>query len=109
VATNRWQPGSGINDVPRAYNGTATVSDYFVESGSFIRINNIIAGYTVRLKENSHFQSVRVFANAQNPFILTKYTGFTPELPGSPTASGIELNVYPISASYMLGVNVQFK
>jgi TonB-linked SusC/RagA family outer membrane protein len=109
VATNRWQPGSGINDEPRAYNGTATVSDYFVEPGSFIRINNITAGYTVKLKGDSHFQNVRVFANAQNPFILTKYTGFTPELPGSPTASGIELNVYPISASYMLGVNVQFK
>lgn len=110
VATNRWRPGSGINDVPRAYNGTATVSDYFVEPGSFIRINNITAGYTFKLKkEHPLFQNFRVFANAQNPFIYTKYTGFTPELPGSPTASGIELNVYPISASYMLGVNVQFK
>jgi hypothetical protein len=110
VAINRWQPGSGINDVPRAYNGTATVSDYFVESGAFIRINNVVAGYTMKLKkENSLFQNVRIFVNAQNPFLITKYTGFTPELPGSPTASGIELNVYPISASYMLGVNVQFK
>ena len=33
----------------------------------------------------------------------------TPELPGTPLASGIELNVYPISASYMVGVNLQFK
>ncbi len=108
VATNRWIPGSGINDYPRAYNGTATVSDYFVESGSFVRINNIAIGYTFKFKSDKpFFTSVRVFANAQNPFLFTHYTGFTPELPGTPTAAGIDLNGYPISSSYMLGVNVQ--
>ena len=109
VAFNRWTPGSGNNNNPRAFNGTATVSDYFVESGSYIRVNNISAGYTLKLKEHSSFQSLRVFVNTQNPFIYTKYTGFTPEIPGPPLASGIELNAYPISASYMVGVNVQLK
>ena len=109
VATNRWIPGSGINDSPRAYNGTATVSDYFVESGSFVRINNIAVGYTFKTKKGKPvFKNLRIYANAQNPFLLSKYTGFTPELPGPATSSGIELNAYPISASYMLGVNVQF-
>jgi TonB-dependent starch-binding outer membrane protein SusC len=109
VATNRWIPGSGINDYPRAYNGTATVSDYFVESGSFVRINNIAVGYSFKSKKDKPvFKNLRVYANAQNPFLVSKYTGFTPELPGPATASGIELNTYPVSASYMLGVNVQF-
>jgi TonB-dependent starch-binding outer membrane protein SusC len=109
VATNRWIPGSGINDYPRAYNGTATVSDYFVESGSFVRINNIAVGYSFKSKKDKPvFKNLRVYANAQNPFLVSKYTGFTPELPGPATASGIELNAYPVSASYMLGVNVQF-
>ncbi len=109
VAIRRWTPGSGINNYPRAYNGTATVSDYFVESGSYLRINNITAGYTLKIKNsNSPFKSFRIYASAQNPFILTKYTGFTPELPGPTLSSGIELNAYPISASYMLGINVQF-
>lgn len=108
VATNRWMPGLGINNYPRAYNGTAIVSDYYVESGSFFRINNIAMGYTLKLKNTKVLKSLRLFANAQNPFIFTKYTGFTPELPGGALDSGIELNAYPISASYMLGVNVQF-
>ncbi len=109
VATNSWIPGSGINDNPRAYNGTATVSDYFIESGSFVRINNIAVGYTFKTKKGKPvFKNLRIYANAQNPFLLSKYTGFTPELPGPATSSGIELNAYPISASYMLGVNVQF-
>ncbi len=109
VATNRWTPGSGINNYPRAFNGTATVSDYFVESGSFVRINNISAGYTFKnTNHHSPFRNLRIYLNAQNPLIYTKYTGFTPELPGSQLASGIELNAYPVSASYMLGLNVQF-
>jgi len=108
VATNRWQPGSGINDVPRANNGSPAVSDYFLESGSFVRVNNITLGYTFKLKNDKVFKNLRVYAHAQNPFIFTSYTGFTPELPAGPLSSGVELNAYPISASYMLGVNVQF-
>jgi hypothetical protein len=109
VAVNRWTPGSGRNDYPRAYNGTATVSDYYLESGAFLRINNISVGYTFKMKGGSVFKGLRLYAHAQNPFIFTKYTGFTPELPGTgPLSAGIELNAYPISASYMLGVNVQF-
>ena len=110
VAKHYWTPGSNDNTHPRAFNGSMPVSDYFVESGSFLRINNLTAGYTVKIKgKHNPFQSFRVYASAQNPFIFTKYTGFTPELPGTPIASGIELNVYPISASYMVGVNVQLQ
>ena len=110
VAINRWQPGSNENKYPRAFNGTAVPTDYYVESGSFVRINNITAGYTIQPKANKlHIDKCRFYASAQNPFILTPYTGFTPELPGTPLASGIELNIYPISASYMVGVSLQFK
>ena len=54
-------------------------------------------------------EKARFYVSAQNPFILTPYTGFTPELPGTPLASGIELNIYPVSASYMVGVSLTFK
>jgi len=39
---------------------------------------------------------------------LKKYSGFTPELPGPATAAGIELSIYPVSTTYMVGVNVSF-
>lgn len=110
VAINRWQPGSNENTYPRAYNGTAVPTDYFVESGAFVRLNNATLGYTIQpTKKNFGIDRCRFYVSVQNPFILTPYTGFTPELPGTPLASGIELNVYPISASYMVGVNLQFK
>ncbi|MDQ6757629.1 MAG: SusC/RagA family TonB-linked outer membrane protein, partial [Bacteroidota bacterium] len=110
VAINRWIQGSGNNTHPRAFNGVPYPTDYFIESGSFARINNVTLGYTIQPKTNSaHVGSVRIYASAQNPLILTKYTGFTPELPGNQNEAGIELNIYPISATYLLGVNVQLK
>ena len=110
VANDRWQPGSGNNTVPRAYNGVPYPSDYFVESGAFVRINNITAGYSFPMKaKRFHIDKLRVYASAQNPYLYTKYTGFTPELPGNQNEAGIELNIYPITSTYMIGVNVQFR
>ena len=110
VANRRWTPGSNNNTYPGASNVTPYPTDYFIESGAYTRINNITAGYTFpAMKPWKHFERLRVFASAQNPYLHTKYTGFTPELPGNQNEAGIELNVYPISASYLIGVNVQFK
>lgn len=110
VAVNRWIPGSNNNNYPGASNVTPYPTDYFVESGSFVRINNITAGYTFpTMKPWKRIERMRIFVSAQNPYIYTKYTGFTPELPGDQNEAGIELNIYPISASYLIGVNVQFK
>ncbi len=110
VATYRWMPGSNENEYPRAFNGTTVPTDYFVESGSFLRINNITMGYTFGTsKWKLPVDRLRLYVSAQNPFIFTGYTGFTPEMPGTPLASGIELNIYPVSATYLLGVNLQFR
>ncbi|MBK6374881.1 MAG: hypothetical protein IPF67_17690 [Saprospiraceae bacterium] len=52
--------------------------------------------------------SARVFITSQNLFTLKKYSGFTAELPGDPTRSGIELNAYPTSRTIGGGINVSF-
>jgi len=110
VAINRWEPGSNENTYPRAFNGVVPPMDYFVESGTFVRVNNLTLGYTFHPKESmAHIDRIRVYASSQNPFLFTKYTGFTPELPGNQNEAGIELNAYPISATYMVGLNIQFK
>ena len=110
VGINRWEAGSNENKYPRAFNGVIPPLDYFIESGSFVRINNLTLGYTFQPKSNPvHVGSVRLYVSAQNPFLFTRYTGFTPELPGNQNEAGIELNVYPVSATYMVGLNIQFK
>ncbi|WPQ65140.1 TonB-dependent receptor [Chitinophaga sancti] len=108
VAANRWTSTNTNTNVPRASNAIPTPSDYFVESGSFFRINNITLGYSVPVNSWAGISKLRVFATAQNPIIFKKYSGYTPELPGSAIASGIELDIYPVSSTYMAGFNLTF-
>lgn len=110
VAINRWKPGSNENKYPRAFNGVPYPTDYFVESGAYLKISDVTVGYNLAKHFKwSKFSVFRAYLSAQNPYILTGYTGFTPELPGNQNEAGIELNIYPIAASYMLGVNIQLK
>lgn len=110
VAINRWIPGSNENKYPRAFNGVPYPTDYFVESGAYLKISDVTVGYNLAKHFKwSKFSVFRAYLSAQNPYILTGYTGFTPELPGNQNEAGIELNIYPIAASYLLGVNIQLK
>lgn len=90
-------------------NGNQRFSDKFIEDGSFVRCKNISLGYTFseNLLKNIHIQSLRVYANVTNAFILTKYSGMDPEI-GSwdPINAGIDNGFYPQSRRFTFGVNV---
>ncbi len=110
MAYNRWTSSNGSQTEPKANGGNLPASTYFVESGSFARINNATLGYRLpnTLLEKIHVSSVRVFVTAQNVLTMKKYSGFTAELPGNPTSQGIELNAYPTTQTYAFGLNVGF-
>jgi len=111
LAYDRWVTGSGIQTEPAANSGYLPASTYYVESGSFIRLNNITLSYALSpawLKV-ARIKNTRVFLTAQNLFTWKKYTGFTAELPDdSPTRSGIETNAYPTTKTIAGGINVSF-
>jgi len=110
VAADRWRPTKPSTTNPRAYNGVPVPSDYFVESGTYIRLNTLAIGYTIpsAITQKWHIGKFRAYVSAQNLYTWKKFTGYSPELPGAPYESGIEKSIYPTSATYMLGVNVQF-
>lgn len=111
TAENRWTNSNNSETEPSANGGDLPASTYFVESGSFFRINNLTLGYTIPaslLHRTRSISSLRVYFTAENPLTLKKYSGFTAELPGTPTDSGIELNAYPAVKTYALGVNAAF-
>ena len=123
VAYKRWTPGSGIQNEPAANSGNLPPSTYFIESGNFVRVNNLTLGYRVpdAILKRVRVSSVRIFVTGQNLFTLKKYSGFTAELPGfvttssagivtngSPTTQGIELNAYPTPSTLAVGLNVGF-
>jgi len=111
LAYNRWTPGSGIQDEPGANSGFLPASTYYIESGSFVRLNNVSLSYNIPQQSlnKAKISSARVFFTAQNIFTLKKFTGFTPELPDdTPTRAGIETNAYPTTKTFAGGINVSF-
>ena len=76
------------------------LSDYYVENGSFLRMDNISAGYSFRYRENQ----MRVYATVQSAFTITGYSGV------DPTAGllGIDNNIYPRSRTVTGGLSVRF-
>jgi hypothetical protein len=107
---NRWTKDNKSDTYPSAeaynYSYTQQSNDFFVEDGSYIRIQNVQIGYTT--KNIKHIQSLRVYASAQRPYTLFAYNGFTPEIGGSPIESGIDNSVYPMQAIYSIGMKMTF-
>ncbi|MDJ1483871.1 TonB-dependent receptor [Cytophagaceae bacterium YF14B1] len=110
MAYSRWTPANGSQTEPAANGGNLPASTYFLESGSFIRLNNVTLGYNLpaTLTQKVKVASVRVFITAQNLYTYKKFSGFTPELPGDPTKAGIELNAYPTTRTIAGGLSVNF-
>lgn len=78
------------------------LSDYFVQNGSFLRCDNITAGYTWDNLLNDNLR-LRLYGAVQNPFVITKYKGLDPEV-----FSGIDNGVYPRPVTFTLGVVATF-
>ena len=78
------------------------ISDYYVQNASFLRMDNINIGYAVgRLARNT--ADLRISANVQNAFVITKYKGLDPEI-----GNGIDNNSYPRPRMFVLGLNLIF-
>jgi TonB-linked SusC/RagA family outer membrane protein len=104
-----WTGDGSTNTYPSAYalsqgwNKEDGGNSFFVESGAYLRVQNIQLGYTFKIGTTAPV-GLRVFATADRPFIFTKYTGFTPEISGL----GYDNQVYPVTATYSLGVRATF-
>jgi len=107
---NRWTPDNPSDKYPSAeamnFGVTQQANDFFVEDGSFVRIQNVQMGYTFN---NFRFiPGLRVFVTAQRPFSFFTYNGFTPEIAGSPISSGVDFSVHPMQAIYSFGFRATF-
>lgn len=109
---NFWTPSNPNAENPTPFNEVPLSSTYYIEDGSYLRINNITVGYTFP-KFNEKINNVRLYVTAINPFIFTKFSGYSPELSGGDNANplgnaGIELDAYPTNKTFLLGLNVSF-
>lgn len=112
-ALNRWTGEGSTNTHPRITNGghNYNVSDFFIEDGSFIKLQNLTLGYTLApsLTSALGLRNLRVYANGNNLFTITGYDGYTPEITsGSVIATGIDGAFYPFARTITFGVSATF-
>ncbi|MBS0029193.1 SusC/RagA family TonB-linked outer membrane protein [Chitinophaga sp. 22321] len=125
-ALNRWHGAGTSNTVPRMTLGNANknnrTSDRFVESGDYFSLRNASLGYTIPSKiwGRSGISDIHVYVAAQNLFMLTNYSGLTPQLgyTGSSDGSkgtsdgnrqrGVDVAAYPQARTFTFGATLNF-
>lgn len=98
-------------------NREAAASTYYVEDGSYLRLKNIVVGYSLpkTISDKLSLEKIRFYLQGKNLITLTDYTGLDPEInlrnysgEAANLTLGVDTGVYPISRSVILGLNVSF-
>ena len=111
---NRWTGEGSTNKYPRfafdSANENYRVSDYWMEDASFLRARNIQLGYTLpsNITKKAFISRLRFYAQVENAFTLTKYTGCDPEVSGGFREVGVDRGVYPQNRTVTFGLNLTF-
>jgi TonB-linked SusC/RagA family outer membrane protein len=127
--TGLWTGEGSTNKFPSAIATTQSwnnsASSFFVENGSYLRLQNVQLGYNFKTGGNNPV-SFRLYATADRPLIFTRYSGLTPEVTAPPqlpkdraatpsntpatflSGTGYDNNVYPTTAVYTIGVRISY-
>lgn len=115
---NSWKQPGDVTDIPKAIygdnisNGSSFLISENIEKGDFLRLQTATLGYRVPgTFGKTGISSLRVYAQVNNAFLLTKYTGVDPEIStngDSNNAMGIERNSIPQGRQFTLGLNLSF-
>ncbi|HLR31203.1 MAG TPA: SusC/RagA family TonB-linked outer membrane protein [Fodinibius sp.] len=112
---------TGANVLETAYNGgkyskltanstSAVLSDYFLEKGDFVKIDNVSIGYTFNFND-SIARSLRLYTSAINLATFTAFKGGDPDqIPINGLYPGIDASrsYYPSTTQILIGLNVDF-
>ncbi len=120
---NRWVGEGSTNRYPSAVGSVkpwniAKFNSFFVEDGSYFRIQNVQLAYTFPKKDFGSFKmpTIRLSLTADRPLTIFKANSFSPELTsvknedGTMPASsyGFDARVYPLSSTYTFGLRIVY-
>ncbi|MDB5193851.1 MAG: rane protein [Segetibacter sp.] len=92
---------ASINYLETGFQNNQVLSDYYVQNGSFLRMDNVFIGYNAgKIFGNT---TLNITGNVQNVFVITEYKGLDPEISG-----GIDNQFYPRPRIYTLGLTLNF-
>ncbi len=86
-------------------------TDHFIENADFFRCRDISLSYKLpsKISKKLRLQDIQFYGNVQNLFIITKYSGFNPEIgasSGRGFARGMDNGAAPLAKSYRFGFTV---
>ena len=113
---NLLYEGNTNTDLPRLFRfdrnrNIINVSDFYIESGNYVRLKNLQIGYTFpgKIINLAKIEKFRIFIGAKNLLTFTKYTGFDPEVGNDNYYQiGIDKGGYPHNRMYLFGFNIVF-
>ncbi len=97
-------------------NNATPVTSRYIKDGAYLRLNNVSLGYNFNTKNlgiNKWVTAIRLSVTGQNLFIITKYTGYDPEVNidrniKGVSSYGIDFISYPKARSIIVGLNFSF-
>jgi hypothetical protein len=114
ILTTAWDGEGTSNTQPRLAvrdnNQNFRYSDYYIEDGSYLRLQSAQIGYNIpsTASERIGISRARIYIGGENLFTLTKFSGMDPDLGGYSLERGIDWGQYPLPRVFMIGVNVSF-
>jgi hypothetical protein len=109
---NRWTPENPSNEFPLASTNRQIVfNDYYIEDGSYLKIKNIVLGYTFPKNLVNFADRLFLYSSLNNFITFTNYSGFDPEVSlhgASNLTMGEDYSTYPQSKTVMFGVKIDF-
>lgn len=101
-AFERWTSQNPSGKYPSGlYTKYESSTDFWVENADYIRLKNLTIGYTLPKKAyKGIFKKARFYADAQNLFVITNYTGSDPETDS--------FSAYPNQKTFSIGVELSF-
>lgn len=101
----RWTKDNPSNKYPSLRDGRQVmVSDWWIEDGSFLRIQTLTLGYTFNFKKSSFCENIRLSANVDNLYTFSKFKGYDPEV----GLNGVYSGGYPRLRKWTIGVDFTF-
>lgn len=96
------------SSVPLGIASSQYSSDLWLESGAFLRFQNLSMGYSFDVKNMKYVNALRVSLTGQNLALITNYSGLDPEVNAGGLVSA-DYGTYPRTRTFSIGLNVTLK
>ncbi len=108
----KWLPNNLLQSAITTHdklNDDPQYSDYYLEKGDFVKLDNLTLGYNIQNILNDYIKNLRVYITGRNIATFTKYSGIDPELLDLGFEAGVDARgFYPRTKSWSIGLQLAF-